>query len=89
MPEYTYPLFGMSIGKPDVEMKVKPRLPEQAVIHRNEWTEFDYSLIEDYDVTMKKFGEARETKLWSVKFRDYYAEEANTLTRQLLKKQKI
>lgn len=34
----------------------------KAVIHFDTYQDYDYSLIEDYDVTMKKFGEKRETK---------------------------
>ena len=63
LPPYVYPIAGLSIGKPTVEMQVKPRLPEKAVIHYDTYQAYDYQLIEDYDQTMKKFGEARETKL--------------------------
>ncbi|AEC02315.1 nitroreductase family protein [Parasphaerochaeta coccoides] len=89
MPEYTLPLLGLSIGKPAVEMRVKPRLPKDTVVHRNAWKEFDYRFIEEYDGTMEKFAEARETKLWSIKFRDYYSQESSPVTRTVLEKQKI
>lgn len=89
LPEYTMPLLGLSIGKPAVEMHIKPRLPEEAVVHHNTWKEFDYRLIEDYDDTMETFAEARETKLWSVKFRDYYGHEPYPITRKVLEKQKM
>ncbi|EOL43263.1 nitroreductase family protein [Enterococcus caccae] len=87
LPEHMFPLFGLSIGRPIVEMKVKPRLPEAAVIHYDTYHPYSYSLIEQYDQTMELFGEARETKRWSQKFSDYFGAESQTLTDQLLKMQ--
>lgn len=89
LPDYTFPLFGLSIGKPIVEMKVKPRLPEQAVIHYDRYKAYNYVLIEQYNQTMEAFGEARETKLWSQKFSDYFATEPTMLIDQLLKFQHL
>lgn len=73
LPQYTFPLCGLSIGKPAVAMKVKPRLPQGTVIHYDTYKPYIYDKIEEYDKTMKDFAEARETKLWSVKFADYYS----------------
>ncbi|MDT2739107.1 MULTISPECIES: NADPH-dependent oxidoreductase [Enterococcus] len=89
LPPYVYPIAGLSIGKPTVEMQVKPRLPEKAVIHYDTYQAYDYQLIEDYDQTMKKFGEARETKLWTKKFADYYKEPRNVHLNDYLKKQHL
>lgn len=83
LPDYTIPLFGLSIGKPVVEMRVKPRLPELAVVHYNKYHPYSYQLIENYDQTMKLFGEARETKLWSQKFADYFAAEPTMIVDQI------
>ncbi|MDA9470160.1 nitroreductase family protein [Enterococcus sp. 5H] len=87
LPEMTLPLFGLSIGKPIVEMKVKPRLSENAVIHYDTYKPYPYTAIEQYDKVMKAFGEARETKLWSQKFADYFSAEPKMITDQLLKTQ--
>ncbi|MBO0441911.1 nitroreductase family protein [Candidatus Enterococcus ikei] len=84
LPDNTFPLFGLSIGKPVVEMKVKPRLPETSVVHYDKYRPYAYSLIEQYNDTMEQFGEARETKRWSQKFSDYFAEEPSMITDQLL-----
>lgn len=73
LPEGMFPLCGLSIGKPIVEMKVKPRLPEGTVIFYDTFKDYDYQLLADYDQTMSDFAEARETKLWTIKFRDYFA----------------
>lgn len=84
LPEYTFPLFGLSIGKPIAEMNVKPRLPESAVIHYDRYQPYAYTLIEQYNQTMEAFGEARETKRWSQKFADYFEAKPPMITDQLL-----
>lgn len=85
LPDHVLPVAGLSIGKPNVEMQVKPRLPEQAVIHYDTYKDYDYSLIETYDETMEKFAEARETKLWSKKFADYFSNTPNKKVDEFLK----
>lgn len=89
LPDSTFPLFGLSIGKPIVEMKVKPRLPEAAVVHYDRYLPYEYTVIEQYNKIMDMFGEARETKRWSQKFADYFATEPTMLTDQLLRYQNL
>ncbi|WP_430617665.1 hypothetical protein IGI86_000250 [Enterococcus sp. AZ188] len=89
LPEYVYPVAGLSIGKPIVEMKVKPRLPEEAVIHYNHYHDYSYEAIEAYDQTMTDFGEARETKPWSEKFAGFYRNRPDQGFDAFLKKQKL
>lgn len=89
LPEGMFPLFGLSIGKPIVEMKVKPRLPEQAVVFYEKFKPYDFSLIEEYDKTMEAFAEARETKKWSIKFTDYFAAQPSMIIDQLLEMKKL
>lgn len=89
LPEYVLPIAGLSIGKPNVEMRSKPRLPEEAVIHHDTYQDYDYQLIEDYDDTMEKFAEARETKIWSKKFADYFSNKPNQKIDEFLKTKKF
>lgn len=89
LPDYTLPLFGLSIGKPVVEMQVKPRLPEAAVVHYDKYQPYSYQLIEAYDQTMELFAEARETKKWSQKFADYFAAKPTMIIDQMLQMKKI
>lgn len=85
LPDYTFPVAGLSIGRPSVEMRVKPRLPKEAVVHYDTYKDYDYQLIEDYDETMENFAEARETKLWSKKFADYFGQTPNQKMDEFLK----
>lgn len=88
LPKYTYPVFGLCIGKPAVEMRLKPRLPTQAVYFDNYYK--PDNLAEDlatYEQTMLDFGEAREKLPYRQKFANYYsqpyvAEEENWLKQQ-------
>ncbi|BCA86793.1 NADPH-dependent oxidoreductase [Enterococcus saigonensis] len=89
LPDYVYPVAGLSIGKPTVEMHIKPRLPEETVVHYDTYQEYDYQLIEDYDQIMEEFAEARETKSWTKKFADYYKEARNSELNSYLKEQKL
>ncbi|MBO0466534.1 nitroreductase family protein [Enterococcus plantarum] len=89
LPEYTFPLFGLSIGKPTVEMEIKPRLPEPTVIHYDRYQSYAYTLIEQYNQIMEAFGEARETKPWSQKFADYFEAKPTMMTDQLLQCQRL
>lgn len=89
LPDFVFPVAGLSIGKPNVEMKIKPRLPEQAIVHYDTYQDYDYQLIEEYDDTMEKFAEARETKLWSKKFADYFSSSPNKKVDEFLKMKKF
>ena len=89
LPDFVFPVAGLSIGKPNVEMKIKPRLPEQAIVHYDTYQDYNYQLIEEYDDTMEKFAEARETKLWSKKFADYFSSSPNKKVDEFLKMKKF
>lgn len=89
LPDYVLPIAGISIGKPIVEMNVKPRLPEQAVIHYDTYQPYGYDVLEDYDKTMEEFAEARETKKWTQKFADYFGEAPNAKVDTYLHRHKL
>ncbi len=89
LPDYVLPIAGLSIGKPTVEMQVKPRLPEKAVVHYDGYQDYDYQEIEEYDQTMEIFAEARETKLWSKKFADYFSNKPNSAVDEFAKEQHL
>ncbi|MDO5057373.1 MAG: nitroreductase family protein [Lautropia sp.] len=77
LPAHTYPLFGLCIGKPAVDMRLKPRLPQQAVVAENRYP-LDETLnaaLADYEATMTAFGEAREKFPFREKFARYYSQE--------------
>ena len=89
LPAYVYPVAGLSIGKPIVDMAVKPRIPEAAVVHYNGYQPYPYDVIDAYDETMTAFGEARETKSWSDKFAGFYSHVPDQGFDQFLKDQHL
>ncbi|MBM3449551.1 MAG: NADPH-dependent oxidoreductase [Armatimonadetes bacterium] len=57
LPKLVFPISGMTLGVPDHEPMLRPRLPLEAVLH---WERYDASherpLFEAYDETMAKTG---------------------------------
>lgn len=86
LPRHTFPLFGLAIGKPSVDMRLKPRLPQEAVVFNNQYNSDLAPLLAQYETTMTEFGEAREKLAWREKFARYYeqpfAPQNNALLRQ-------
>lgn len=89
LPDYVFPLCGLCIGKPTLEMRVKPRLPQDAVIHINTYQPYNEASIDAYTETMIHFAEKRETKTWIKKFTDYFSQKPTNQLNRYLKKQKI
>ena len=53
LPDKVYPVFGITVGVPDEDHGVKPRLPVAAILHENGYDEKKYDeLLNEYDETM-------------------------------------
>ena len=70
MPEGVYPVYGMCIGVADQETGIRPRLPLNAVLHRNRYNaEQSIKGVEQYDETTTAYMKARtngeRTTPWS------------------------
>jgi nitroreductase len=59
LPPHVFPLFGMAIGRPDpaVESGVKPRLPQEAVLFREQyaWSADHHAAVESYNPRIRAF----------------------------------
>ncbi len=56
LPEGVFPLFGITLGVPDQQNEVKPRLPVDAILHENIYNSFKYEqLLKEYDQTMEAY----------------------------------
>ena len=91
IPENALFLCGLSIGVKDEELsteKVKPRLPDAANVGYNEFPKSNVEVLKEYRQTMVDFAEARETKTWTKKFADFYAQPSGIekVTKELLEK---
>ncbi|WP_447529419.1 oxygen-insensitive NADPH nitroreductase [Vreelandella sp. TE19] len=62
LPEHVYPVFGMCIGYPEPDQipEVKPRLPVEAVLKEDYYSE-DRDQVEAFDETMKAYYQARSS----------------------------
>ncbi|ETT42326.1 oxygen-insensitive NADPH nitroreductase [Paenibacillus sp. FSL H7-689] len=70
LPEGVYPVYGMCIGVADQETGIRPRLPLNAVLHRNRYNaEQSIKGVDQYDVTTTAYMKARtngeRTTPWS------------------------
>lgn len=62
LPDKTFPLFGMTIGVPDEQQLVKPRLPVEAIFHENKYDDKKYEdILGEYDQTMSEYYQKRLT----------------------------
>ena len=60
LPKHVYPVFGMCLGYPEQEPEVKPRLPVEAVLKEDYYTE-DCEQVEAFDTTMQAYYQARSS----------------------------
>ncbi|AOV06608.1 oxygen-insensitive NADPH nitroreductase [Sporosarcina ureilytica] len=60
LPAGVAPMYALTIGVPDEDNEVKPRLPIEAILHENSYDEEKYNeLIPEYDQTMKTYYQNR------------------------------
>ncbi|HCA74248.1 MAG TPA: NADPH-dependent oxidoreductase [Bifidobacterium sp.] len=62
LPEYTYPVLGLAIGKPDQEPALKPRMPRSMQFFENEYPENDELLLlglHDFDEQVHQYYDLR------------------------------
>ncbi|MBC1801001.1 NADPH-dependent oxidoreductase [Listeria booriae] len=87
LPKYVFPMVGLCIGYPDVEMPIKPRFPKEAVYFEETYQTDVTDAMAAYDETIIPFS-AREggiswTKRVSAFYdKDYYPSIAETLKQQ-------
>jgi FMN reductase (NADPH) len=56
IPDHVYPVFGMCLGYPDEAPTLRPRLPIQTVLHREQYSTDPYETgIAQYDERMKHY----------------------------------
>jgi len=69
LPPEVFALLGISVGKPDPSRptRVKPRLPQAVVFHRETYHLTDLSEIDRYDRRLAEFdgGQGAPESLWS------------------------
>ena len=92
LPKYVIPLVGLTVGYPDDDPGLKPRLPPKAVCFGEKYsTENAKAGIDEYDETFKKYLAQRESNArdcnWSQRISDTYTSFEFKDEYELLKQQ--
>lgn len=72
LPDQTFPLFAIALGKPAQEPAVKPRLQEHLVVHYDTYKEPTIADLEEYDEIQTQYAGARQKQTWTEKFAHYF-----------------
>ncbi|MGM0700806.1 MAG: oxygen-insensitive NADPH nitroreductase [Pseudomonadota bacterium] len=59
LPKHVYPVFGMCLGYPAHDPDVKPRLPVEAILKEDRYTD-DREQVEAFDDTMYRYYQSRK-----------------------------
>ena len=66
LPDYTYPIFAVALGKPARVNPVKPRLPYEAVVFPEKYIPQDEEVLRHYDKVQEDYaGSRRLNSTWS------------------------
>ena len=92
LPKYVIPLVGLTVGYPDDDPGLKPRLPPKAICFEEKYnTENAKAGIDEYDETFKKYLAQRESNArdcnWSQRISDTYTSFEFKDDYELLKQQ--
>ena len=69
LPDYTYPLFGIALGRPARINEVKPRLPYEAVVFAEKYQLQGEEVLRAYDKLQEEYaGARRQDSTWSSRF---------------------
>ncbi|WP_018916603.1 oxygen-insensitive NADPH nitroreductase [Vreelandella zhanjiangensis] len=60
LPEHVYPVFGMCLGYPAHEPEVKPRLPVEAILKEDYYSD-DSAQVQAFDDTMQEYYQSRSS----------------------------
>ena len=77
LPKYVIPLVGLTVGYPDDDPGLKPRIPPKGVCFENKYsTENAKAAVDEYDIIFKKYLAERETNSrdmnWSERISNTY-----------------
>ena len=79
LPEYTYPVLGLAIGKPDQDPALKPRMPRSMQFFENEYPSNNETLLaglQDFDEEVHRYYDLRNTERPVDPFSDQIASNA-------------
>lgn len=90
LPDHTYPLFGIALGRPSEKNQVKPRLPYESVVYENVYQDQSICQLQTYEQTLKEVALNRQEVSWGEKIVQQFgapphlASQENLLEKKLL-----
>lgn len=92
LPKGVAPMYAVTIGVPNEQNEVKPRLPVEAILHENSYNKAKYeTLIPAYDETMNTYYKNRSTNQknanWSESMATFLAKPRRLHMREFLQQQ--
>lgn len=90
LPDYTYPLFGIALGKPAKINPVKPRLPYEAMVFEEKYVQQGETIIRAYDEMQADYaGARREGSSWSERMLEQWGKAEDSSSTENLKEKKL
>jgi len=87
LPTNVFPVFAMTMGVPDEQHEVKPRLPVDAILHENGYNSEKYqTLLPVYDKTLEEYYASRSSNQKATNWTKSMAEFLKVPRRTHLKK---
>jgi len=72
LPDFCYPVMGMSIGEPLNPPKIKPRLPLEAIYHKESYDDsHENEQIEKYDIVIDEIGYLKNNPIMPDRYPDF------------------
>lgn len=92
LPKGVAPMYALTIGVPDEQNEVKPRLPVEAILHENHYNKEKYEeLIPQYNETMNEYYQNRSTNQknsdWSDSIATFLGQPRRLHMKEFLQKQ--
>lgn len=90
LPDYTYPIFGIALGRPARLNEVKPRLPYETVVFSEKYNEQTTEVIKAYDQLQEDYaGERRIGSTWSQRMVAQWGKPEISSSTENLKEKKL
>lgn len=89
LPDYTYPIFCIALGRPAQNYPVKPRLASETIVFQEEYVEQGVEVIQAYDQVQTAYAGARQTENWSERMVAQFGQAEQPETKSILEKNKL
>lgn len=93
LPPYVMPISGLCIGHPAENLGLKPRLPKEAVFHKETYNKDVYTMLEDYNEMYEEYlqssSQGKKTGTWTNAVANFYSKVYYDGIEEGLKKQKF